>query len=105
MTKKNIQCNIASSRRMKALRAQGRRGLWDIAGMTMSPARGGRQHCGPGDSAGRWCRRLGNGVGCTASRAQEGRWRCRLKNGVAGLGMAPAWSMESLAWVGEDGSM
>jgi hypothetical protein len=48
-------------------------------------------------------RGLGNGVGCTASRAQQGRRCCMLENDVAGLGTRVAWSTASVARVGEDG--
>jgi hypothetical protein len=60
MTKENIQFILAGLGRTTTLWAQGRRRFDGVVRMTTSWAQGGR-----------WCRGLGNGAGCIASRAHE----------------------------------
>jgi hypothetical protein len=72
-------------------------------GTTASRARGGQRRGGPGDGVGQRHHELRNGAWCTTSWAQGRQHCCGLRNDIAGLGSVPAWSMASLAWVGEDG--
>jgi hypothetical protein len=67
-------------------------GIMGSGRIMMLPARGRRRSMVP---------RLGNGAECIASRTQGGRCCCGLGNSI---GMVPAWSTVTPAWVGEDGS-
>jgi hypothetical protein len=92
MTMKNIQCSLVGLGRMIALRAQGWCGFDGITNFVCRGLMEDDSAIGPG-----------NGVGCITSWAWGGRCCCMLGNGITGMGMTPAWSMESWAHVGEDG--